>query len=115
MAFFHGENEEYQPCISAEQNIQPTLFMKTMEWIGIAAGVLTAASMLPQLIKVIKEKHVEDLSVMMLLILIAGLSLWVVYGFMRKDAPLIYTNLFSVAVNSALVFFRIKYSRKKIV
>ncbi len=89
--------------------------MNTMEWIGIAAGVLTAASMLPQLIKVIKEKHVEDLSVVMLLVLIAGLCLWVVYGFMRKDPPLIYTNLFSVAINSALVFFRIKYSRKKIV
>ena len=89
--------------------------MPTMEWIGIAAGVLTAFSMLPQLIKVIKEKHVEDLSVMMLLVLIAGLVLWVVYGFMRDDAPLIYTNMFSVAVNCALVFFRIKYSRKKIV
>lgn len=88
--------------------------MNSMEWIGIAAGVLTAASMLPQLIKVIREKHVEDLSVAMLLILIAGLCLWVVYGFMRKDSPLIYTNLFSVAVNGALVFFRIKYSRKKV-
>lgn len=85
-----------------------------MQWIGIAAGVLTACSMLPQLIKVIKEKKVEDLSIVMILILLAGLMLWVVYGFMRNDAPIIYTNIFSVAVNLALIFFRIKYSRKKI-
>lgn len=85
-----------------------------MEWIGIVAGVLTAVSMLPQLVKVIKEKHVEDLSITMLLSLIAGLILWVVYGFIRKDQPLIYTNIFSVAVNLALVFFRVKYSRKKV-
>lgn len=85
-----------------------------MEWIGIVAGVLTAVSMLPQLIKVIKEKHVEDLSVVMLLVLVAGLSMWVMYGFIRKDPPLIYTNMFSIAVNLALIFFRVKYSRKKI-
>jgi MtN3 and saliva related transmembrane protein len=89
--------------------------MDTMQWIGIAAGVLTAGSMLPQLLKVIKEKKVEDLSVLMIITLLAGLMLWVVYGFMRKDAPIIYTNLFSVAVNMALIFFRFKYSRKKII
>ena len=89
--------------------------METMQWIGIAAGVLTAFSMLPQLIKVIKEKKVEDLSLLMILTLLAGLILWVVYGFMRNDAPIIYTNVFSVAVNLALVFFRIRYSRKKLV
>lgn len=85
-----------------------------MQWIGIAAGVLTACSMLPQLVKVIKEKKVEDLSIVMIIVLLAGLMLWVVYGFMRNDAPIIYTNIFSVAVNLALIFFRIKYSRKKI-
>ena len=89
--------------------------MDTMQWIGIAAGVLTASSMLPQLVKVIKEKKVEDLSVLMIITLLAGLMLWVVYGFMRKDPPIIYTNIFSVAVNLALIFFRFKYSRKKII
>lgn len=88
--------------------------MESLEWIGIVAGVLTALSMLPQLIKVIKEKKVEDLSVLMLLVLMSGLILWVVYGFIRKDPPLIYTNIFSIAVNAALVFFRLKYSRKKV-
>lgn len=92
-----------------------TCSMESMEWIGIVAGVLTAISMLPQLVKVVKEKHVEDLSIAMLLSLIAGLVLWVVYGFIRKDQPLIYTNIFSVAVNLALIFFRVKYSRKKLV
>ena len=30
--------------------------MNTTQWFGIAAGVMTAVSMLPQLIKIIKEK-----------------------------------------------------------
>ena len=35
--------------------------------VGISAGVLTGASMLPQLIKVLKEKKVSQVSVVMLL------------------------------------------------
>ena len=89
--------------------------MNTMQWIGISAGVLTAVSMLPQLIKVIREKYVEGLSVLMLLVLTSGLVLWIVYGVMRDDAPLIYTNSFSVLVNFTLLVFRIKYSKKKII
>lgn len=86
-----------------------------MKIVGLIAGVLTATSMLPQLVKVIKEKKVDNISVIMLLILLSGLSLWIVYGFMRDDAPIIYTNIFSVAVNLVLLALRIKYSRKKIV
>ena len=46
--------------------------MDTTQWIGIAAGVLTSVSMLPQLIKIIKEKKAGDVSVVMLLVLIGG-------------------------------------------
>ena len=55
--------------------------MNTTQWIGIAAGVLTSVSMLPQLIKIIKEKKAGDVSVVMLLVLIGGLALWAFYGF----------------------------------
>ena len=68
--------------------------MNTTQWFGIAAGIMTAVSMLPQLIKIIKEKKADDVSVLMLLVLIIGLGLWVVYGFLRDDWPLIITNSF---------------------
>jgi MtN3 and saliva related transmembrane protein len=43
--------------------------------IGIAAGVLTAASMMPQVIKTIKTKTAEHVSILMLIILIGGVML----------------------------------------
>ncbi|PRD48375.1 SemiSWEET transporter [Sphingobacterium haloxyli] len=71
--------------------------------IGIAAGILTSISMLPQLIKVIKEKDVENLSPYMIAILLTGVSLWVVYGVMLLEWPIILSNAFSVLVNATLL------------
>lgn len=79
--------------------------------IGLAAGILTSASMLPQLFKIIREKEAEDVSFWMPLILLAGVGLWVVYGVLKKDLPIVLTNAFSVAVNLLLMYFRYKYKK----
>ena len=87
--------------------------MDIVQWVGVGAGILTAFSMLPQLIKVIKEKKAEEISITMVIVLIAGLSLWVAYGVLKEDWPLIITNSFSVLVNILLLIFRLKYSGTK--
>jgi MtN3 and saliva related transmembrane protein len=87
--------------------------MNLTQIIGITAGILTAISMLPQLIKIVKEKKAEDISITMLLVLLSGLALWIVYGFMRDDIPIIATNSFSVLVNITIVVLRIKYNGLK--
>lgn len=73
--------------------------------IGIAAGTFTSAAMLPQLIKVIKTKETADLSITMICVLIAGVSLWVYYGFLQNEIPIILSNAFSVLVNLTLLIF----------
>lgn len=85
--------------------------MSTETIIGVAAGVLTSASSIPQLIKTIKEKDAENISVVMLLILTAGVSLWVYYGFLKDDLPLIITNAFSVLTNILLLICTIMYKK----
>jgi MtN3 and saliva related transmembrane protein len=87
--------------------------MSTIQVIGIAAGVLTSISMVPQLIKMIQKKEAKDVSIVMLLILMSGLVLWTVYGFMRDDVPIIATNCFSFLVNVVVLTLRIKYSGVK--
>jgi MtN3 and saliva related transmembrane protein len=79
--------------------------------IGIIAGLFTASSLLPQLIKIIKEKKVEDLSIGMFVILMIGLALWVAYGFLKEDLPIIATNVFSLLLNISILVLRFKYSR----
>ncbi|MEY8761749.1 SemiSWEET transporter [Chryseobacterium tongliaoense] len=80
--------------------------------LGIAAGILTSISMVPQLIKVIKEKNVEDISWVMLLVLICGLSLWVWYGFLKNELPIILSNSFAVLLNTCLFICYLIYKKK---
>jgi len=81
--------------------------------IGIVAGILTAVSMMPQLIKTIREKKADEISPIMLLLLMTGLALWVLYGSKREDWPLILTNSFSFLLNSAMLILRLKYGRQR--
>jgi len=78
-------------------------------YIGIAAGVCTGISLLPQLIKISKEKKADDISFGMLGVLLAGVAGWVWYGFLKKDYPIIITNGFSFLVNIAIIILSIRY------
>ena len=78
-------------------------------YIGIGAGVCTAISMLPQLVKIVREKKAGDISYVMLIILLTGLAGWVWYGCLKKDFPIIVTNSFSFIVNSLILFFTFRF------
>ncbi len=80
--------------------------------IGTIAGILTSISMVPQLIKVLKNKEVENISWRMIAILFCGVSLWVVYGWMKMEWPIILSNAFSVLVNAILLVSYFVYREK---
>jgi MtN3 and saliva related transmembrane protein len=83
------------------------------EWVGIVAGLFTATSLLPQLIKLIREKKAEDISLFFLVILFCGVGLWIWYGILREDIPIIATNSFSLLVNVSMIVLGIKYKKEK--
>lgn len=71
--------------------------------IGLIAGILTSFAMMPQLIKVIRTRNVNDISILTLIVLLSGLSLWVWYGIMKDDWQIILSNAFAVLVNFSLL------------
>ncbi len=79
--------------------------------IGIVAGICTAVSLLPQLIKIIKCKKSEDISAFTLLILLTGVAGWVWYGLRKGDMPIVVTNIFSLLVNLLVIFFSLRYKQ----
>ncbi len=85
--------------------------MEIIQIIGLAAGILTASSMLPQIFKTIKEKKADEVSLKMLVVLLAGIALWIYYGIQKQDLPIIITNVFSFLVNVTMIILRIKYRR----
>lgn len=79
--------------------------------VGIVAGILTSVAMLPQVIKAIRTGETKDISLFMVILLTTGLGIWVYYGILRDDKPIIYTNSFSLLVNLTLLILRIKHKQ----
>ena len=69
-------------------------------------------AVVPKLIKAYKTKEAEDVSLKMFLVLLTGLSLWVVYGIIKKDFPIIITNSIAVILNSLMLYFIFKYGKE---
>jgi MtN3 and saliva related transmembrane protein len=86
--------------------IPPALF-------GMAAGILTSVSLLPQLIKIIRCKRSDEISLGMFFILLTGLVLWIYYGWLKQDFPLVITNTFSLLITLLIIGFTIRYKIKK--
>lgn len=81
--------------------------------LGIIAGICTSIASIPQLVKIIKTKNVDDLSWLMIVVLITGLSLWVWYGIEKKEMPIIYSNGFSLLINISLFISYLIYRNRK--
>jgi MtN3 and saliva related transmembrane protein len=81
------------------------------QYVGIVSGILTGISLLPQLIKVIREKKSESVSLVTLIVLLAGLAGWVWYGILKEDWPIIITNSFSFLTNSAIIILSLLYRK----
>lgn len=84
-----------------------------VDWIGILAGLCTTAAVVPQLAKAWKTKEVKDVSLRMFLVLIIGVSLWTVYGIIKKDFAIILFNGISVGLNASLLFLLLRYGPRK--
>jgi MtN3 and saliva related transmembrane protein len=65
-------------------------------------------SYIPQVKKAWATHETGDLSLKMLLILSAGLSLWIVYGFLKGDWVIILANGVSLAMLANLVWFKVR-------
>ena len=79
--------------------------------IGIMATVFAVSSTLPQILKTLKSKKTDDISIWLSIVLIAGLGLWVAYGVFKNDIVLICGNTVAVLLNSVMLFLKIKYSK----
>ena len=79
--------------------------------VGAAAAFCTTVSYLPQLRKCWATGETGDLSLKMLLLLAAGLALWLVYGLMRGDPVIIIANGVSLALLGGIIFFKLRGPR----
>ncbi|MBN2037852.1 MAG: SemiSWEET transporter [Chitinispirillaceae bacterium] len=77
--------------------------------IGLVAGLLTTASLLPQLVKTIRTRSAKDLSLIMLFMFWAGIICWLTYGIMVKEWPVIFANSITLVMASLLLACKRKF------
>jgi MtN3 and saliva related transmembrane protein len=81
--------------------------------IGIIAGFCTTVSFVPQLIKIVKTRHVRDISLHMYVVLTTGIFLWLIYGIFLGEFPIIFANSVSFLLCSFIIYMKIRYGKEQ--
>lgn len=68
----------------------------TITYLGLVAGMITSVAGIPQVIRVYRTRQVRDLSIWQPLLLSVGITLWLIYGIIIKDIPLIIADIVSL-------------------
>ncbi len=66
--------------------------MTSLQIVGSLASLLSVLNQFPQAIKVFRTKDTHSISLTMYCIVVVSITLWLVYGIMLKDGPLIWAN-----------------------
>jgi len=81
--------------------------------LGLVAGLLTTIGFVPQLIRGYRTKRMGDVSLAMPIVLSIGMFLWLLYGLMKNDAPIIIWNAIALMLNLAIVLLKIRYAASR--
>ena len=82
------------------------------DYYGYAAAILTTIAFLPQLIKTIKTKKAEDVSLITLIMFLTGVLSWIIYGFKISSFPILIANIITFILNLLILIFKITFSKK---
>lgn len=72
--------------------------------LGYCAGILTTFAVVPQIRKAWKTRCADDISVFTVVMLICGLSLWTMYGWLTRAWPIVITNGIGTLLQLSLLF-----------
>jgi MtN3 and saliva related transmembrane protein len=83
------------------------------EWLGASAALLTTASFLPQALLTLKTKDVSGISAGMYGLFTAGVALWLVYGWMLGQWPIILANAITLVLAGLILSTKLVVDRRQ--
>jgi MtN3 and saliva related transmembrane protein len=83
--------------------------LETFTLIGFVAALFTTSGFVPQVFKIFRTKSTRDISLTMYLVLAIGTLLWLIYGVMLKELPLIVANSISLSLITSILLLKIRY------
>jgi MtN3 and saliva related transmembrane protein len=77
--------------------------------LGYLAGCITVVSFVPQVLRAWRTRRTRDLSLGAFTLLASGAVLWLAYGLMIGDWPVIATNLAVLVLVSAILVAKLRF------
>lgn len=83
--------------------------MNSVNVLGLLAGAFTTIAFLPQVLKTWRSRSAKDLSLGMFSIFTVGVGMWLAYGFLINDLPVILANVVTLILAATLLFFKLRW------
>jgi MtN3 and saliva related transmembrane protein len=77
--------------------------------VGFAASICTTVSFVPQVLRAWTTRSTSDISLGMFLVFSVGIALWLTYGLMVADAPLIVANAVTLILALTILGLKIRH------
>lgn len=77
--------------------------------IGLLAALLTTAAFLPQVLHTLATRDTRGISLRMYAIFVAGVLLWLIYGLLMRDWPLILANAITLLLAGAILVLKLRH------
>ena len=83
-----------------------------IEFFGYFAAILTTLAFIPQLIKTLKTKKADDVSLTTLIMFLTGVAAWIIYGIQISSKPILIANTITFLLNFLILVFKLIYSKE---
>lgn len=83
--------------------------MSNTTLLGLLAAFCSTFAFQPQVIKTWRTRSTKDISLGMFLVLVAGILLWLIYGIIQNDIPLILANGTTFVLAGTILYFKLRY------
>jgi MtN3 and saliva related transmembrane protein len=77
--------------------------------VSAVAATLTTAAFLPQALHIIRHKDTRAISLHMYVAFAAGVLLWLVFGILIVNWPIIVSNAITLGLALAIIAMKLKY------
>lgn len=86
--------------------------MNLQDTLGLTAAVLTTGSFVPQALLTLRTRDVSGISLGMYGAFTLGVALWMVYGLLLREWPIVLANAVTLALASVILVTKIMVDRR---
>ena len=77
--------------------------------LGYFAGLLTTVAFVPQVLKIWKARSAKDVSLPAFATFAFGVGLWLAYGIVKQEPPIIIWNAVTLVLAGAILAMKVKF------